>query len=151
RSGLMRILYLTHAFFPESSLGTERLTLDMAAAMQRAGHHVRVATWSQATQGDYVYEGVPVTAFGHAVPPWDVHLSLDDDPGLRAWAAGFLSRNGYDVLHVMHTMRTAPFLLAAMDCKLPYVVTLNDYHALCYRANLLTFAGKPCAGPRGGQ
>lgn len=72
----MRILYAVHQFFPEYIAGTERFTLNLSSAIQQAGHQVRVATYSCGQDAgfyqrgnlaikDYVYHGIPVTAFKH--------------------------------------------------------------------------------------
>jgi glycosyltransferase involved in cell wall biosynthesis len=49
-------------------------------------------------------------------------------------------------------MRLAPFAEAAMDFKIPYILTLTDFWTICPRITLQTSrGGMLCAGPEGGR
>lgn len=158
----MRILYLIHQFFPEYPTGTERFTLDLAMAMQRAGHSVSVLAWSNGKfpftreqdgilLRDYSYQGLPVTAFRHKEyrPYEDFHIQ--DDPSLRRLAEGLLIPGRYDLVHVSHLMRTSPFVFAAIENNIPYVATLTDYFTLCYHSTLRNLSQELCSGPEHGD
>ncbi|MFN2431368.1 MAG: glycosyltransferase [Gemmatimonadota bacterium] len=158
----MRILYVVHQFYPEFGSGTERFTLNLARAMQRAGHAVHVLTWRLegpscgAPDGgpcrldEVRYAGVPVTAFHYVVPPPDLHHSLEPRAPLTELALDLLDRHRFDVAHVTHAMRTSSALDALVRRSVPYVVTVTDFFLPCYRIDLVRVDGSPCEGPRAG-
>jgi glycosyltransferase involved in cell wall biosynthesis len=157
----MKILYLIHQFFPEYYSGTEKFVLTMASMMQKAGHRVRVATYSfrdesffERREGgilskDYTWKGVTVTALRHREIPDGIHSSLDDRQ-MGSTADRLLSDWKPDVVHAGHSMRVAEFVRAAKRLHIPYLMTLTDFWLLCPTVNLIGRDGDLCAGPGGG-
>ncbi len=157
----MKILYVTHQFYPESTGGTERFLLGLARAVQRRGYRAEVATYSMRDasefapsspilQRDYVYDLVPVTAFRHAKLPIDVN-SFVADTALALAARAHLSTRGYDLVHVVHPMRMSSFAVSAAELGIPYILTLTDFWTICPKITLQTSYGSLCAGPEGGD
>ena len=158
----MKIAYLVHQFFPEYVGGTERITLNLAQAMQRAGHNVTVIAHCPVERIGHVekkgalfythcYEGVPVILFKERRSEGKSFLNLMDGSPLRPLAQDLLKKGAYDALHIMHGLYTGPFILAAICKKIPYIVTLTDYFLICYRTNLLNKADELCGGPEKGK
>ena len=161
----MRILFVIHQFFPEFQSGTERVTLNLARNLQRAGHYVHVLTCAVdparlAAQTDVVtddtwlnavYQGVPVTFLPRAELPATAEISLDTTPRLVEQLTAWMQRERFDVAHIMHTMRMCSAVLAIQRCALPYVVTLTDFFLPCARINLITLNNRLCTGPEAGH
>jgi len=159
----MRILYLVHQFFPEFGSGTERVTLNLARAMQRAGHHVQVlgcavtpghlpparaCAIDSAEQG--LVEGVAVTMLAHGRLPARADTGFDVDEALTAQVEAWLRSERFDLVHVMHSMRMGSAIAAATRAGLPLLLTLTDFFPACVRINLVDLEGRACAGPEQG-
>ena len=160
----MRILIVLHQFYPEFSSGTERVTLNLARAAQRAGHYVRVlacAVNPEAHHGaasatlagalDTVWEGVPVTLLPRAMLPASADYSLDVVPELVEPLVAWMQQERFELAHILHTMRMSTAVVAAQQCGLPYVLTLTDFFLACPRINLVTLGNQMCSGPQGGK
>ena len=160
----MRILIVLHQFFPEFTSGTERVTLNLAKAAQRAGHHVRVLACvvkPEASEGadcahlagakETVCEGVPVTLLPRAMLPPSADYTLEVAPELVEPLVGWMKHERFDLAHVMHTMRMSTAVVAAQQCGLPYILTLTDFFLACPRINLVTLDNQICDGPQGGK
>lgn len=160
----MRILMVLHQFYPEFSGGTERVTLNLARAAQRAGHHVQVLACAVALDEVYgqasthlpgarqaVYEGVPVMLLPRGLMQDLAFHTLDVDTDLVAPLAAWMQHERFELVHVMHTMRMSTAVLAAQRCGLPYVLSLTDFFLACPRINLVTLDNQHCGGPEGGK
>lgn len=158
----MRILYVVHQFYPKFCSGTERVVLNLASGLQRDRHFAEVVTYdlfntdsfqsrSQLSTREYTYKNIPVLALRHKTMPIDVHTSCEDSEIYR-FALGFLqNRERYDVLHCAHPMRLTPFLKAARQLGLTYILTLTDFWFICPKLFLQTSSGGLCSGPEGGE
>lgn len=160
----MRILYILHQFFPEFATGTERVTLNLAHCMQHAGHYVHVLACALDTaaahgakfqaddvMADYVWESVPVTVVPREAVGVEAESGFWVRPQLVAHLTEWVGARGFDIVHVMHSMRMASAVRAAQMSTLPMIVTLTDFFSVCYRVNLVTAAGELCGGPDGGR
>ena len=158
----MRILYVVHQFYPESSSGTERFLLNLASSMQRTGHHVDIVTYSFADRSEfrpsgsvlakrYQYKAISITAVRHDKLGIDINNSLEDS-SIRSFAKEMLGSRGenYDLVHMVHPMRLASFAIAALEAEIPYVLTLTDFWTICPKINLRTSFNTLCGGPEGG-
>lgn len=158
----MRILFVLHQFYPEFSGGTERITLNLARGLQRAGHQVQVlacalgnppgARPSAELAGalERVVEGVPVLVLPRSLLPGGAESGFAVDARLVATIRAWLEAREFDIAHVTHTMRAASAVLALQQAGLPYLLTLTDFFPACYRINLMTLDGARCAGPERG-
>lgn len=155
----MKILYLIHQFMPEFNTGTEKFIYNLAAMSQKAGHNVKVITYSfyDKKQYDYrigkiffkdfLYHGIPVTALRHRNVPISEHYSLVD-PELAAVAKAIIEKEKPDVVHVGHTMRMAEIVHQLKLLKVPYILTLTDYFLICPKVNLTAGHNNLCKGPQ---
>ena len=151
-----------HQFYPRFCSGTERFVLNLASSLQRDRHFAEVVTYdlfntepfrsrSQLSTTEYTYKNIPVVAVRHKTMPIDVHTSCEDSEIYR-FALGFLqNKEPYDVLHCAHPMRLTPFLKAARESGLPYILTLTDFWFICPKIFLQTTSGSLCSGPEGGE
>lgn len=159
----MRILYILHQFYPEFRGGTERVTLALGKAAQRAGHFAQILTCSlgapsadavpcQELPGAFrtVHEGLPVILIPRTLLPPSVESSFEPDPTLTHSLECWMRAQNFDIVHVLHSMRMASALLAAQRCQLPYLLTLTDFFIPCFRINLVTVDHQLCSGPEAG-
>jgi glycosyltransferase involved in cell wall biosynthesis len=157
----MRILYIIHQFFPEFASGTERVAMNIAQTQQRNGHRVDVLTcsvrgasfWSYEQDGlrQAVVEGVPIFALPRELLGNMAEFSSDASEQVVSVVSRLLERNAYDVAHVMHSMRMLEAIEAIQQRQIPYVMTLTDFFAICYRINLIRLDGRYCKGPANGK
>ena len=160
----MRILIVLHQFYPEFSGGTERVSLNLARAAQRAGHYVHILACmvepdkvdgsdcaDLAGARNTVYQGVPVTLLPRALLPAAADFSLEFEASLVEPLAAWMRYARFDVCHVMHTMRMSTAVLAVQRCGLPYILTLTDFFLACPRINLVDLDNQICNGPQLGN
>jgi glycosyltransferase involved in cell wall biosynthesis len=152
----MRILFIVHQFFPEFTTGTERVTLNLAKAAQRAGHyaHVLACVVNPGPTGSddrgllrSVYHGIPLTLIPRNRLLTYADIGFDLSEPIADTLTQWIARERFDVAHVLHTMRMAAAVAALRRGGVPYVVTLTDFFAECYRINLIDAAGALCDGP----
>jgi len=158
----MKILYLVHQFYPEFYTGTEKFVFNVAAMNHKAGHKVKVLTYSfyenssyERREGDillkeFSYKGISVLAYRHRSPQADLHASVDNNE-LRKIAVKLLAEEKPDVVHVGHSMRTGEFIQACMHLSVPYIMTLTDFWLICPKVILITSDNGFCAGPDGAR
>ncbi|MCE9520787.1 MAG: glycosyltransferase, partial [Verrucomicrobia bacterium] len=154
----MRILFLTHQYFPRHVGGTEMLVRGLASQMRSRGHEVAVLAYVE-TPGTELHDfGFRVSEFEGA-PLWELHYNLAcaanpaeaefDNPfiaGLVAHAAGEIKP---DVVHAMHLMKLSAAVLPRLkQMGIPVVATLCDFWPICLRHTLLLPEGDICqTGP----
>lgn len=156
----MRILQVVHAFLPKHIAGTEIYTYRLSSALISRGHHVRVYTrGDEAPEGELreietIYGGIPVRSV-HAhwngsgtsriIPAFPLHVShsaIDQSFDL------LLREVRPDVVHFQHLYRlSASMMDVAKRQRIPVVLTLHDYWALCHRIQLIRPDLKICDGP----
>lgn len=161
----MRILVVVHQFYPEFSGGTERVTLNLARMLQRAGHYIHVLACtvdpdksgghrrpdSTSSWLDAVHQGVPVTLVPRSELPETADISLDTEAHRVDQFAEWIEAQRFDLAHVMHTMRMGSAVLAIQRCGLPYVMTLTDFFLPCAQINLVDLKNRICSGPQEGK
>jgi glycosyltransferase involved in cell wall biosynthesis len=160
----MRILIVLHQFYPEFSGGTERVSLNLAKAAQRAGHFVEILACSvnpNTANGfasthltgarETVYQGVPLTLLPRTLIPASADFSLDTDLTLSENISGWIREKRFDICHVMHVMRMSTAVLAIQHCGLPFILTLTDFFLACPRINLVDLDNRICEGPELGN
>ncbi|HEV2350772.1 MAG TPA: glycosyltransferase family 4 protein [Terriglobia bacterium] len=156
----MMILYIVHEFYPEFHTGTEKFVLNVSSSVQKNGNFVQVVAYTfseerekfERSEGllvrNYVYRSLPVVVLRHQTAPIDIH-SYYENQEIYKFAREFLQKKRYDLLHIGHLMRLAPFAKAALDLGIPYVFTLTDFWMICPKFTLQTSAGSLCMGPEG--
>ncbi|MDF1521090.1 MAG: glycosyltransferase [Brevefilum sp.] len=158
----MKILFLTHQFFPEYQTGTERFVLNNALMAQKFGNKVKVVTYSyyenafydQEIHGilykEFFYEGIPVLAFKFKRIPENINLVLENK-NLSPFAKSVLEVEAPDIIHVGHSMRMHEFIWSAINLGIPYIITSTDFFLLCPKINLTPDKFSLCSGPKGGK
>ena len=157
----MKIIYLVHQFYPEYQSGTEKFIFNNALMSQKAGNKVKVVTYSflddskfqeftkEILSREYIYQGIPVEAIKCINPPNFIDFT-QSNPQLNQFARNFLKKEDPDLIHVGHPMRMYEFINAAIDLKIPYVMTLTDFFMLCPKVILTPNDHSLCEGPNGG-
>lgn len=158
----MKILYLVHQFYPEFYTGTEKFVFNVAAMNHKAGHKVKILTYSfyehssyERREGnillkEFPYKGISVLAYRHESPPADLHTDVDNNE-LAKIAVKLIEEEKPDVVHVGHSMRTAEFIRACMQLQVPYIMTLTDFWLICPKVILITSTNGLCTGPDGAR
>jgi glycosyltransferase involved in cell wall biosynthesis len=158
----MKIIYLVHQFYPEYQTGTEKFVLNNALMSQKAGHKVKVITYSFLEDSNfdhdnreilfrtYLYRGIPVIAYKYKLQPDDIHNALENQ-SLKDFAITLLQKETPDIIHVGHPMRVHEFIWRAIDLDIPYIITLTDFYLLCPKVFLTPNNHSLCSGPQGGK
>ncbi len=158
----MKIIYLVHQFYPEYYTGTEKFVYKISSMMQKAGHNVKVITYSfqrnsffNRSMGDtlyreFTYKGIPVTAIRHRKIPENINITLGDE-GISPMAERMMSREKPDIVHAGHSMRVNEFISASHRLDIPYIITLTDFWLICPKVNFINSRSDLCAGPEGGE
>lgn len=158
----IKIMYLVHQFYPYYFSGTEKFVYNMATCMQKQGHKVTVVTYAfkenlrngkrdgNLLTESYIYKGIPVISFGYKKIGDDVHYMVDNKD-LERFAAKLLSEEEPDIIHAGHLMRVFDILKIAKKRSIPYIVTLTDFWAICFRGILFNSKLDLCTGPRDGE
>src|SRR4051812_2286102 len=117
----MRVLYLTHQYFPQVG-GTEVYTRGLVRRARAAGHDALVVASRESPSGDprdfrtelAEHEDVPVVEvhFNLSVTPDPVRCEYDNAFVGRA-VSGLLESYRPDVVHVMHAMKLSGAALQA--------------------------------------
>ena len=134
----MRILHVTHGFFPEGAGGVESYLRDVILAQRADGHDARLLTGSHVPWPEAGLEEVEL----EGIPAWRVHrddLFFDHfaklwHPGVGRLFAGVLEEFQPDVVHVHQWIRlTCDLVEIAEERGVPTVVTLHDLYTSCPR------------------
>ncbi len=153
----MRIVYLTHQYFPRHTGGTEVYTHGLAKRARRAGHSARVITCVESPHLDPARHGARHTEY-EGVPVTELHfnLSVAPEPALAEYDnpfTGALLRREFetvrpDLVHAAHLMKlSASALEVCYQMNVPVVLTLTDYWLICPRHTLLRWNNQLCRGP----
>lgn len=155
----MRILYLVHQYAPESVGGTEVYLRSLAARIAAAGHQVEILAhreWVPGTGHPLGPDPCPVEVDGIRVHGLRFALGAAShpaaaesaNPSIGAWVRDKLRELRPDLVHVLHPMKLSASALAACRVeRMPYLVTLTDFWAICLRHTLLRPDGAICEGP----
>ena len=153
----MRILYLTHQYFPRHVGGTEVYTRDLVRRVAADGHEAEVITCHEDPSPDPAsfhveraeHEGVPLVElhFNLSVTPHPARCEYDN-PFTAHAVAQEVAAFRPDVAHVTHGLKlSGAAIRACREAGVPTIVTLCDYWFLCPRHTLLQCTGEVCSGP----
>ncbi len=148
----MKILYITHQYFPYFYTGTELLTDNLSRYQRYLGYETEV--WAYNLEGGDInkiqktlYKGIPVTFFTHHNDDKDKDWKMyRDNPKRKKWFRELLKKSAPDVIHVTHLARMGDIVQAAYELGIPYVTTITDYWLLCPTATLVRENGELCGG-----
>lgn len=154
----MRILYLTHQYFPRHVGGTEVYLKGLVDHAKQSGHEVRVITCHESPlseQEDFhtqriIYDETDVL---------EIHFNLSVTPDPAEWeyanpfTASVVEKEiktfKPDLVHVMHAMKLSGSVLEICHkMGVPFLVTLCDFWFICPRHTLLKWNNKVCMGPK---
>ncbi|MFN0007379.1 MAG: glycosyltransferase family 4 protein [Planctomycetota bacterium] len=153
----MRIVLVVHQFPPLYVTGTELYALRVGRALLQQGHEVHVFSGSPSHMSEVPtllswsepYEEVPVDRL-EVSPALFPNRSLSEyyAPIAGRMFGALLDRVRPDVVHVHHLMYLGASLLEeAWIRKIPTVMVLADFWALCPRVTLYDMNRQVCPGP----
>jgi len=142
--------------------GTEKVIFNISSMMQKAGHNVKVLTYSfyedtfyDKTIGslllrDIFYKGIPITAIKHKYAPKDLNISVENDD-MKQIAEDLIIKEKPDIIHSGHLMRIADMIESVRLANIPYVITLTDFWLICPKVILVNSQNNLCPGPEKGS
>lgn len=150
----MKILFVVHQFFPHHYTGTERLVLNLSKQLQRLGHYVKVVTYginetedfqknSDFLIKEYEFQGIPVISIQHEIIPADINFAIFNQ-SIEKIFNKIILKEGFDIIHICHTMRLGSIVRAAVSEKIPLVMTLTDFWLMCPKGIAITNDGSVC-------
>lgn len=153
----MKIVIAVHHFPPRYTSGAELRAYRTAAWLRDHGYDVYVVCVEAIDAGnghsltvkDDAYDGLPVRrlSFNLAAAPHPFRWAYDN-PWIGGHLRGYLAELVPDLLHLISGyIMSGSTLRAAMDLRIPTVVTLTDFWFLCPRITLLRSNGQLCAPP----
>lgn len=153
----MRILYLTHQYFPRHVGGTEVFTRSVRNRAAQAGHSTLLVTTHESGRPEREHIFSEKTEFD-GLPVLELHFNLAackrpaqyeyDNPLVGREMAAILADYKPQIVHCMHPMKLSKSALDACYKKnIPVVISLADFWLLCPRHSLLTWDNKLCTGP----
>jgi len=139
----MKILQAIHDFLPDHRAGSEIYTYHLSRALRERGHEVSLLFTEkrlerpqfEVTRGEY--DDLPFHEVVYNRHFHDVE-DLYDDARMEAPIGSVLDRVAPDVVHVQSLVYLGLSLLrAAAARRIPLVMTLHEYFAVCPRGGLL--------------
>ncbi len=158
----MRVLFLTHQYFPRHTGGTEMLVWGLAKRLQQDGHEAVIITYVESSSNVMSDFGFHCTEFD-GVPVWELHYCLAsawypaqaeyDNPLLAELVARAARELQPDVIHVAHAMKLSATVLPRLKQDgHRLIMSLSDFWPLCLRHTLLKPDGSLCeTGPEHAQ
>lgn len=153
----MKVIYLTHQYFPRHVGGTEVYARGLARRVTNAGHEAVVVTCHEdptvapahVQVARTEHEGVPVIELSFDLSRMPHPARCEYDNAIVASAMDdLLAEEKPDLVHAMHAMKlSAAALASCYRAGVPVIVTLCDYWFVCPRHTLLDHAGIVCTGP----
>lgn len=156
----MKILLTVHQFYPDSSSGTETLTLDTARELVRRGHEVRVFTGFHTKKpmrdserfDSYEYRGLRIDRFYHHRVPMGGQRNIAEaehnNTFFGEYFSAYLKQLNPDVVHFFHLHRmSASMIDVCVAAGIPTVMTPTDFWFVCPTFQLLLPDNSLCAGP----
>lgn len=159
----MKILFVTHQFFPEHRAGTEVLTLWFARELIARGHEAAVFAAKRSAPvydirpgeiEDYEFGGVPVRRVGRPRESLARSFRLNyDNPVMAERLGEHLRRFRPNVVHFMHLqgVSASAITVAKREFDLPAVYTATDFWSICPVVDLRRHDGVLCTGPEVGH
>ena len=154
---VLRIVYLTHQYFPRHVGGTEVFTHGLAVRARQAGHQVQVITHCESPSvnpSDYCavateYDGIQLTEIHHNLSRADNPARAEyDNPQVVEMLRPVLAAAKPDLVHAVHGMKLSGAALElCYDEGLSVILTLTDYWFVCPRHTLLRWNHELCQGP----
>ncbi|MEW6237767.1 MAG: glycosyltransferase [Candidatus Omnitrophota bacterium] len=150
----MKILFVNHAFPPESFAGSEIYVYNLAKELQRRRCEVGVFyRYSDAKDDEYSlqysnYDGIPTFKINHTYRYSRTFQDIYLNNAIAAKFGYFLREFQPDVVHFNHlTNLSLSFVKEAKAYGAVRIFTLHDYWLLCQRGQLLKRDLSHCHGP----
>lgn len=148
----MKIVYLTHQYFPYFYTGTELLTDNLSRYLRKLGLSTEVWAYNLESKNETSikktnYLGIPVTFFSHHNQDSKRDISMfRSNSGKSNFIKEVIKKEKPDLIHVTHSSRMGDVVDIASQLGIPYVVTITDYWLICPTATLIKPNGDLCQG-----
>ena len=154
----MKIFIAVHHYPPSFTGGAELRAHRTARSLQQRGHTVQAFAIERINEGpdhgiswdDGVYEGIPVRKirFNRAATP-DWFTFSYNNPWIGDHLKIFLSEFQPQIFHLFGGyLQTASTILAAVNLKIPTVLSLTDYWFLCQQVQMISLNNQACKNYR---
>lgn len=154
----MKILYLTHQYFPRHVGGTEVYLKGLVDHAKQVGHEVRIITCHESPvteQADFHTQRINYDE----TDVLEIHFNLSVTPNPAEWEyANPFTANIVkeeieafkpNLVHIIHAMKLSGSVLEVChQMGVPFFVTLCDFWFICPRHTLLKWDNSLCKGPR---
>jgi len=151
-AGPLKLLFVLHAFPPETTAGTEVLTLSLARALKRRGHAVTVFHRVAAPErpnysiSEGEYEGLRVVRIVNHLQFGNLQQTFHNHAVEQAFR-DLLRRERPDLVHFEHLIHLSAALpRICRQEQIPSVLTLNDFWFRCPTVQLIRPNRKVCSG-----
>ena len=148
----MKILHVTHGYYPETKGGVEAYTRKLVAEQLRQGLDVSILSgsmvpWETCGLEDNEHEGVRVLRLHRDDWYFDIHAKAYH-PGVERLVRETFEREKPDLIHLHQWIRlTSNLVEIADELGIPTVVTLHDLYTSCPRAFRVDRDEKACDKP----
>ncbi len=154
----MKILYLTHQYFPRHVGGTEVYLKGLVDHAKQLGHEVSVITCHESPlpeQADFHTKRIQ----HDETDILEIHFNLSVTPDPAKWeysnpfTANVVKEEikafKPDLVHIIHAMKLSGSVLEVCHkMGVPFIVTLCDFWFICPRHTLLKWDNRLCRGPK---
>ncbi len=150
----LKVLFVAHAFPPDSWGGVEVFTLTLARALRDRGHAVHLFVRSPGARDEEdrsvlpgEFDGLPLSRFVNRLAFSGVDETYRFLPAEEAFRA-VLTREQPDVVHVTHLIHLSTGIIdRCREARVPVLVTLIDYWARCPKVQLIRPDRRNCKIP----
>lgn len=154
----MKILLTVHQFFPKYCSGTEVLTLNMAKALKKLGHEVRIVTAEDVDKKEFeqenllqedVYDDLLIYRIkhNHYCHRQIIRSEYDNDENQKIMM-NILRNYQPDIVHVFHCSKLSSSIVDAVKIySIPVVFTSTDFWFICPMIQLRLPDNSLCLGP----
>ncbi len=148
----LKVLFVVHGFPPETTAGTEVLTLSLAKALKRRGHDVTVfhrvgdTSLPNYTLRESTFDGLKVIQIANHLQFKNIEETYQNKE-VEARFREVLERVRPDVVHFEHMIHLSATLpRVCREAGIASVVTLNDFWFRCPRVQLIRPDRRLCSG-----
>lgn len=158
------VVFVVHRYFPDSCGGTEQFARNLALEMKKRNHNVVVCAYSEDESHRYTCrsggilwregkpDGIPVLYFRRERPRSNLIKDIESEGRDYAdFVRALRERFKPDVFHFTHLSRVSGLAQYCRQQRIPYIVTITDFFALCHYSVYMRRDGHLCGGSRGGR
>lgn len=144
----MRILIITHQYFPEYTTGTEQFVYRLAHQLQDRNEIIVLSlnrhSDSEFESEQYQHDGIQCHRFGTNKKNDLPALQMAYNTSEYKYVENLIDHFSPDLVHFAHTINLAFITNILAKKNIPYTLTLTDYWLLCQNAIMTNKSYKSC-------